>query len=62
MFQEEEEKSFVKKEGREMEGTILEAFVAPCVCHVGIPLDLSRVLQSYIKMAQIEDPKFLYKI
>jgi len=40
---------------------MLKSYVVPCVCHVGIPLGLSKFLQSYIKMAQIQGPKILYK-
>jgi len=45
-FMKEKKSHIVEKEGREKEGIVLDAYVAPCVYHVGIALGLSKVLQS----------------
>jgi len=45
-FMKKRKSHLVENEGREKEGAMLEAYVAPCVCHVGIPLGFSKVLQS----------------
>jgi len=41
-FMKERKNHLVENEEREKEGTMLEAYVAPCVCHVGIPLGFSK--------------------
>jgi len=52
-FMKERKSHLVDKEGREKEDAMLEAYMAPCMCHVSIPLGFSKVLQFYIKMVQI---------
>jgi len=48
-----------KEKGRRHVGSLC---VAPCVCHLGISLNFSKILQSYIKMTEIQGSKFIYII